>query len=65
LIKTHFELGGTAVLPNIIDAETLQKAHKKPEEYPDLIVRVAGFAAHFAVLSPEVRQMIVDRQLQV
>jgi len=63
LIKTHFELGGTAIMINIVDAETLREAHKDPEAYPNLIVRVAGFTAHFAVLSPEVRQMVVDRVL--
>ena len=63
LIRTHFELGGTAVFVNVLDAETLRKAHENPEAYPDLIVRVAGFTAHFAVLSPELRQMVMDRVL--
>jgi formate C-acetyltransferase len=63
LIKTHFELGGTAIFVNVFDTETLRNAHKNPEAYPDLIVRVAGFTAHFAVLSPDVRQMVVDRVL--
>jgi formate C-acetyltransferase len=63
LIRAHFEQGGTAVFINVIDAETLREAHKDPEAYPDLIVRVAGFTAHFAVLSPEMRQMVVDRVL--
>ena len=63
LIKTHFELGGTAIFINITDVQTLRDAHRNPEAYPDLIVRVAGFTAHFAVLSPAMRQMVVDRVL--
>jgi pyruvate-formate lyase len=50
-------------LSKLEDAETLRKAHENPEAYPDLIVRVAGFTAHFAVLSPATRQMVVDRVL--
>ena len=63
LIQTHFEQGGTAVFLNAFDVEMLKMAHVTPEAYPDLIVRVAGFTAHFAVLSPDVRQMVVDRAL--
>ena len=63
LFRAHFERGGTAIFVNVMDEETLREAHKHPEAYPDLIVRVAGFTAHFAVLSPAMRQMVVDRVL--
>ena len=61
LIRTHFDLGGTLFNINIIDADTLREAHKDPSRYPDLIVRVTGFTAYFASLSPEFRQLVVDR----
>jgi formate C-acetyltransferase len=61
LIKTHFDMGGTLFNANIMDKETLLAAHKDPQAYPDLIVRVTGFAAYFAALSPEFRQLVVDR----
>jgi pyruvate-formate lyase len=61
LIKTHFDLGGTQINLNIMDAEKVLEAHKDPSKYPDLVVRVTGFSAFFASLSPEFRQLVVDR----
>ncbi len=61
LIKTHMDLGGTQINMNIVDAATVLAAHKDPSKYPDLVVRVTGFSAYFASLSPELRQLIVDR----
>jgi pyruvate-formate lyase len=63
LIKTHFDLGGTQVNLNIMDAQAVLEAHKDPSKYPDLVVRVTGFSAYFASLSPEFRQLVVDRIL--
>ena len=40
------------------------KAHENPDLYPDLVVRVTGFTAYFATLSPEFRQLVVDRFLE-
>jgi formate C-acetyltransferase len=61
LIKSHFELGGTLVNINVLSKEQLIEANKKPELHSDLIVRVTGFSAYFASLSPELRQYVVDR----
>ncbi len=61
LIRSHFDLGGTQINLNIIDAEQVLEAHKDPSKYPDLVVRVTGFSAFFASLSPEFRQIVVDR----
>jgi len=63
LIRGHFDLGGTQVNINILDKEQLLEAHRDPSRYPDLIVRVTGFSAYFASLSPEFRQMVIDRVL--
>ncbi len=61
LIKTHFDLGGTQINLNIMDAKAVLEAHKDPSKYPDLVVRVTGFSAYFASLSQEFRQLVVDR----
>ncbi len=61
LIKTHFRLGGTQINMNVMDKETVLKAHEDPSKYPDLVVRVTGFSAYFASLSKEFRQLVVDR----
>ena len=39
--------------------------HKNPELYPDLVVRVTGFTAYFITLSPEFRQLVVDRMVDI
>lgn len=61
LIKTHMDMGGTLININVLDKEKLMAAHKDPTLYPDLVVRVTGFTAYFAALSPEFRQLVVDR----
>lgn len=64
LIKTHFDMGGTLININVLDGETLKKANAKPEEYPELVVRVTGFTAYFVSLSPEFRQLVMDRFIE-
>ena len=61
LIKSHFDMGGTLVNINVLNKEQLIDANRHPEDHPDLIVRVTGFSAYFASLSPELRQYVVDR----
>jgi len=61
LIRTHFDLGGTQINLNVLDKQKVLEAHKDPSKYPDLIVRVTGFSAYFSSLSPEFRQLVVDR----
>ena len=61
LIRTHFDLGGTQINLNIMDRAKVLEAHKDPSKFPDLVVRVTGFSAYFASLSPAFRQLVVDR----
>lgn len=63
LIRAHFDLGGTQINMNVMDAARVLEAHQDPSKYPDLVVRVTGFSAYFASLSPEFRQLVVDRIL--
>ena len=63
LIRTHFELGGTQINLNVLDREKILEAHEDPSKYPDLVVRVTGFSAYCASLSPDFRQLVVDRSL--
>ena len=62
-IKGHFALGGTLININILDGNKLMEAHQNPDLHPDLVVRVTGFTAYFASLSPKFRQLVVDRFL--
>ena len=63
-ILSHFDHGGTLININILDGDTLKKANKDPEAYPDLVVRVTGFTAYFATLSPQFRQLVLDRFIE-
>ena len=63
LIEGHFNQGGTLININVLDGEKLMEADKNPEAYPDLVVRVTGFTAYFASLSPGFRKLVVDRFL--
>jgi formate C-acetyltransferase len=64
LLKTHLDRGGTLINVNIMDAEKIYAAHRNPELFPDLVVRVTGFTAYFISLSPEFRQLVVDRIME-
>jgi formate C-acetyltransferase len=61
LIKTYFDLGGFHVQFNCVGAETLKEAQLHPEEYRNLVVRVAGFSAFFIHLDREVQDEIIRR----
>ena len=61
LMQTHFALGGTEININILDSAKLLEAHRDPSKHPDLVVRVTGFSAYFASLSPQMRQLVIDR----
>jgi len=63
LIRTHFAMGGTQINMNILDRQAVLEAHRDPAAHPDLVVRVTGFSAYFASLSPAMRQIVVDRIL--
>ena len=65
MIRTILETGNTLLNINIIDKHKILEAHKDPSKYPDLVVRVTGFTAYFSMLSPEFRQLVVDRILAV
>lgn len=61
IIQTHFDAGGTLININIVDERKIMEAHKHPMLYPDLVVRVTGFTAYFAMLTPQFRELVIDR----
>ena len=65
IIRTFFEtLKGWHVQYNIVSRETLLAAKKNPENYRDLVVRVAGYSAFFTTLSPDTQDDIIARTEQ-
>jgi formate C-acetyltransferase len=63
-VKGHFAQGGTLININILDKERILEANENPDLHADLVVRVTGFTAYFASLSPKFRQLVVDRFLE-
>jgi formate C-acetyltransferase len=61
VIKTYFEHGGQHIQINVVDDITLRAAQKKPEDYRDLVVRVAGYMAYFTELDRDVQDAIIYR----
>jgi len=66
-IKTLFETQTAFQIQfNIVDSEMLRDAQKHPENYRNLIVRVAGFSAFFVDLQKSVQDQVIDRtQLEI
>ena len=64
LVRTYFKLDGHHIQFNVVDAETLRKAQQHPEEYRDLIVRVAGYSDYFCNLSKSLQEEIITRTEQ-
>lgn len=61
MIRAYFELGAFHVQFNTVSSDTLKEAQKNPEEYRDLLVRVAGYSTQFHNLSKEVQDAIIAR----
>jgi pyruvate-formate lyase len=61
LIRTYFKLDGHHVQFNVIDSGTLRDAQKHPDEYRDLIIRVAGYSDYFVDLNVDLQNEIIKR----
>jgi len=61
IIDQYFNAGGAQMQFNVVSKKTLIDAQKNPENYSDLIVRVAGYSAYFTQLSRDVQQDIIER----
>ena len=64
LVKTYFDNDGYHIQFNVLDTAILRDAQKHPENYRDLVVRVAGFSAFFTKLAPGVQNEVIERTLQ-
>ncbi len=61
LMDVYLNNGGMQSQFNIISRETLEDAKENPDEYRDLVVRVAGYSAYFTELNPELQIDLINR----
>jgi len=61
LIRSYFTLGGHHIQFNVVNAQTLRDAQAHPEQYRDLIVRVAGYSDYFGDLGKALQDEIIAR----
>lgn len=64
LIRAYFRMDGHHIQFNVVDADTLRDAQKHPENYRDLIVRVAGYSDYFNDLGEDLQNEIICRTEQ-
>ena len=61
LIRTYFKFGGHHIQFNIVDTATLHDAQQHPDEYRDLLVRVAGYSDYFNDMTAQLQNEIIAR----
>jgi len=61
LIRTYFKLDGHHIQFNVVDGATLRAAQENPEQYRNLIVRVAGYSDYFCDLGTVLQDEIIAR----
>ena len=64
LIRSYFRMDGHHIQFNVVSADILRKAQKHPEDYKDLIVRVAGYSDYFKDLGEDLQEEIILRTEQ-
>lgn len=61
LIRSYFALGGHHIQFNIVDTATLKAAQEAPEDYKDLLVRMAGYSDYFNDMNADLQQDVIER----
>ena len=64
LIRSYFAMNGHHIQFNVVDTETLRKAQATPDEYRNLLVRVAGYSDYFVDLDADHQEEIISRTEQ-
>ena len=61
LIRSYFSMGGHHIQFNIVDTQTLLDAQETPDNYKDLLVRVAGYSDYFNDMTTQLQNEIIAR----
>jgi len=61
LIRAYFKMDGHHMQFNVVNSDELRRAQDYPDDYRDLIVRVAGYSDYFVDLTPQLQNEIIER----
>ncbi|MFD1174824.1 pyruvate formate lyase family protein [Paenibacillus puldeungensis] len=61
MTKAHFDNGGMEAQYNVVSTEELKAAQEKPEDYKNLVVRIAGYSAYFVEMNRDLQNDIISR----